>query len=623
MISHSQNEDLEIKSHGFGFYLLITITGCLFSLLFLRLVYLQIYQGEDLRRYSDSNRFRKQFLNAPRGLVLDRNNKILIGNKNIVQLKFNLNYISDIEEVLEKISPIIDTPIKEIKEKLEKRKKGYGHYHPITIKQFLNLNEIHKLKLLQWDYPGVYVEETHIRVYPLKENASKILGYVGETSKKELIKFQKEKNLFSPLNIIGKRGIEKIYNSYLAGEHGWNFVEVDALNRISPKTISPPFFLKNNSKQGKNIILTIDSDLQKFVYKAMNRKDSIGLRKGSVIVMKTNGEILAWVSLPSFDSNTFSLELDEKSWQKLSKSSSKLFINKGFQEHYSPGSVFKPFVAIASLSEGIISKETLLDSPRKLKFGNRTFHDHSFFGHGSINVTTALEKSANTFFYKVGSQLGINKIEKYARLFGFGRKTNIELQGEVEGLVPTPLWKRKRFNESWQVGDTINVSIGQGSFLVTLLQLTVAYNAIATEGLLVKPFLVKQISDQMIEHTIKDTLTDRIDRKHFITIKEGLQQVVEGSHGTAKHWKIPNLSYGGKTGTAQVISFSSKNLYNKCQNLPEKYRHHGLFIGVAPVQQPKIIVSVLTEHSCFGSLGSAPVARDIIKYYITKKQREK
>ncbi len=622
MISHSQNEEIEIKSHKLSFYLLIIITGFLFSLIFIRLVYLQIYEGEDLRRYSDSNRFRKQFLNAPRGLVLDRNNKILIGNKNIMQLKFNLNHTSDNEEILKKISPIINIPIEKIKEKLEKGKKSYGHYHPITIKQSLNLDEIHKLKLLHWNHPEIYVEETHIRVYPLKENASQILGYVGEVSKKELIKFKKKKTYLNPLDIIGKEGIENLYDSHLKGTHGWNFVEVDALNRISPKTISPPFFLKNNPKQGENIVLTLDKDLQEFVYKAMDKKDSIGPRKGSVIVMKTNGEILAWLSLPSFDSNTFSLELSEKDWQELSRSDSKFFINKGFQEHYSPGSTFKPFIAIAALSEGIILKETLLDSPNKLKFGNRIFHDHSVFNHGPINVITALEKSVNTFFYKIGAKLGIDKIVIYADLFGFGHKTNIKLKGESQGLLPNPLWKQHKFQKSWQLGDTINTSIGQGSLLTTLLQLTVAYNAIATEGLLVKPFIIKKISDQIIKHTIKDTLTDRIDRKHFITIKKGLQQVIEGSHGTARYWKIPKIPYGGKTGTSQVISFSSKNLYGKCNSLPEKYRHHGLFIGMAPIQQPQIIVSVLTEHSCFGSLGSVPIARDIIKYYISKNKKK-
>ncbi len=618
MIFHGQNEELEIKSNRSAFQLLIVITGFLFFSLFIRLVYLQIHEGKNFRRYSDSNRFRKQLLNAPRGLVLDRNNKILIGNKNIIQLKLNLNYISNIEEVLKKISPIINIPEDKIKDKLKKIKKNYGHYHPIIIKQFLNLNEIHKLKLLHWDYPGVYVEESHIRIYPLKENASQILGYVGEISKKELIKFRKEKIPIHSLDVIGKRGIENIYDSYLKGTHGWSFVEVDALNRISPKTISPPFFLKNNPQQGENIVLTLDRDLQEFSYKAMNRNDSIGARKGSVIVMKTNGEILAWISLPSFDSNIFSMELDEKVWQELSKSNSKSFINKGFQEHYSPGSTFKPFVAIAALSEGIISKETMLESPSQLKFGNRIFHDHSTFGHGSINVVTALAKSANTFFYKIGSELGINRIEKYAKLFGFGSKTNIYLKGEIKGLLPSPLWKQKKFKKPWLIGDTINTSIGQGSLLTTLLQLTVAYNAIATEGLLVKPFLVKQIAEQTIEHNIKDTLTDRINRDHFITIKQGLQQVVEGSNGTARYWKIPSIPYGGKTGTAQVISLSSK----KCKDLPRKHRHHGLFIGAAPIQKPKIIVSILTEHSCFGSLGSVPIARDIIKYYMTKNKEE-
>jgi len=618
---HSQNEEIEIKSKKFSFSLLMIITGCLFFILWARVAYLQVYEGKNFRRFSDNNRFRKQFLSAPRGLVLDRNQKILIGNKNIIQLKLNLNHIENIEEVLKKVSLIINTPISTIQKHIEKAEKIYGYYHPITIKSSLSLQEIHKLKLLHWDYPGVYLEDAHIRIYPLKDNGSHILGYVGLISKQEREIIQKDNLFIHPLDTVGKRGIEKIYDKHLRGLHGWNFVEVDALNRISQQTISPQLFPKQNPQPGHNIILTLDKDLQQIADQAMNKKDSIGPRMGAVIVMKTNGEILALVSVPGFDSNRLSQGLKQKTWDELSKRHSKLFINKAFQEHYSPGSTFKPFVAIAALSEGIISKNTLLHSPNQLNFGNRIFHDNSRVGHGLINITTALEKSANTFFYQIGDQLGIHTINRYAKLFGFGNSTDLKLKGESPGLLPNPIWKQKHSQQLWHLGDTINVSIGQGFLLTTLMQLTVAYNAIATEGLLVQPFLVQKIGDQHIQHTIKDTLTDRIERKHFQTVKEGLKQVVEGRYGTAQYWKIKNLSYGGKTGTAQVISLTTKNRYKKCKNLIKNHRHHGLFIAIAPIEKPQIIVSVLTEHSCFGSIGSVPIARDIIQYYMTKNKQ--
>lgn len=619
MPSYNANQELEIRSQKSYFFLLIVGTGILFFIIFIRLFYLQIYKGEELLRYSDINRFKKQFLSAPRGLIYDRNQNILVGNKNLFQLKFNLNYISDLEEVIKKIQPIINLSSEEIHSRLKQSKKKYGHFHPITIKEDLTLEEVHQINLLNWDYPGVYSEEKHVRIYPLKDNGAQILGYVGEISKQEIQKLQQKNQFSHPMNIVGKSGIEKEYNTSLTGIHGWNFVEVDALNRISSQTTSPPFFLNHQPKKGLDITLTLDKDLQEFVYKSMHRKDAIGHRKGAVIVMKTNGEILAWVSLPSFDSNNFTSELDQQKWQHLVQSEKKLFLNKGFQEHYSPGSTFKPIIAIAALAENIIKKNTRIDSPSYLQFGNRIFRDNVKSGHGKIHVVTALEKSANTFFYQVGAQLGIKAIEFYAQLFGFGKKTQIQLAGEKRGLLPNPQWKKQHAKTSWRRGDTVNMSIGQGSLLSTLLQLTVAYNAIATEGLLVKPFLVKKIGDQIFEHKVLDTLTDRIDKKHFITVKQGLKKVTQGREGTARFWKVKNASYGGKTGTSQVISLGSKKIYTSCTKLPVKKKHHGLFISFAPANHPEIIVSVLAEHSCFGSIGAVPVARDIVEYYAWKK----
>lgn len=614
---YSQKEEFEIKSKSFSFAVLIFLTGFLFLLLVARLFVLQIHQGESFRHHSQMNRFKKRFLRSPRGLILDRNNQILVGNNLVKNLKLNLNSIDNKKEVIKKISQIIGIPEQSINKIIKKRIKKFGSYHPITIKQSLNLNEIHKLKFLHWDYPGVYVEETSQRIYPINDNGSQFLGYTGEVSKTEIKNLKSANKFVHPLDVIGKQGIEKIYDSHLKGVNGWAYLEVDALNRISPIEKSSSFIYP---KQGGDITLTIDKDLQKFVYKAMQRKDSIGLRTGSVIVMKTNGEILALLSLPTFNPNIFSSEIDQQDWSQLTKTDSKLFIDKSFQEHYSPGSTLKPFIAIAALSESIISQDTKIKSPNRLKFGNRYFHDHSIFGYGSINVITAIEKSANTFFYQVGNQLGIDRIEKYLRLFGFGQKTKIDVSGEIKGLVPSQAWKQKNLNEAWQLGDTINSSIGQGFTLTTLLQLTVAYNAIATEGLLVKPFIVKKISNKIIQTAPLDTLTDRIDRKHFKTVKEGLRRVTEGSGGTARFWKSSTTSYGGKTGTAQVISLTASDLYKKCHLSPKKFRHHGFFIGLAPIVKTEIVVSVFTENSCSGSSGSAPIARDIIDYYLSSKK---
>ena len=615
----NQKQEIEIKAQSFKFFFLTVGGGFLFLILLFRLFFLQIQQGEKLKQFSDNNRFKKLLLPAPRGLILDRKGQKLAGNKKTAQLIIHLKILQDLEPGLSKISKIIKISVPELKKIIEKSKKQNGPFYPVILKPELSVGEIHSLKQLNWDYPEIQVREIEKRLYPLKENASQLLGFIGPLTKKDIRDLKKQKRIFHLFDMTGKSGVEKTYNEELKGRNGFSMVEVDAQNRISG-TLSSFNFLKIEPLKGKDLILTIDKDLQEVALKAMRRADPLGPRSGAVVVMKTNGEILAMLSEPGFDPNSLSSNINKDLWDKWSKKGSKVFINKSLQEHYSPGSVFKPFVALAALEEGLITKENLILSPGALKIAGRLYHDHNRLGHGKINVVTAIEKSANTFFYQIAKQLGIEKINSYATMFGFGKKTEIELQGESAGLFPNPLWRKKHSKDKWQKGDTINVSIGQGEMLSTLLQLTVAYNAIATKGLMVRPFLVKKNpKGEVIKPVILDSLTDRIQRQHFVTVQEGLKKVVEGPQGTARWYKLPSVSFAGKTGTAQVISLTANQLYKNCRELDKKYRHHGWFISFAPSDKPEIVVSVFTEHSCSGSGGSAPVARDIIKSYFKNK----
>ena len=605
MIPVSEKEELEIKSHEIDFNILQVIVTVLSLGLIARLWFLQIYTGEELWRYSNMNRLKRQTLAAPRGFILDRNGEILAKNKRALQLKINLNYIEDLKETLNLIAPIIGESARQIEAKIQIQKKRKGSFHPIIIKEDLKREEIYLLKLLQWEISGISVEEGFLRAYPLKENGGQILGFTGESSLK-----RKKTNFLLSEQRTGKSGMEKAYNKYLQGKSGVSFVEVDALNRISPKTISQLDFLNRKPEMGESVSLNLNKKIQQAAFKAFQRTDRIGPREGAAIVMKTNGEILAWISSPGFDPNFFSLKMGPATWSHFLIQSKKMFINKGFQEHYAPGSTFKPFLALAALQEGLITENTIKDSTRLFQLGAYTYHDSSPRGHGKVNVVVALEKSANTFFYKTGLELGIKKMAEYSNWFGFGRKTGIDLPGEKSG------WNLKKNLNSrhWLPGEVVNLSIGQGHFLTTLLQLAVAYNAIATEGLIVRPFLLKEIPGKKRgKPKVKDTLTDRIQRKHFKTVKEGLKKVVYGEKGTARYWQLKEGTFSGKTGTAQVIALSSSKIYKSCRFLPLKQRHHGWFIAFAPSEAPEIVVAVLTEHSCAGSSGSAPVARDIIK----------
>lgn len=619
----SNAQKLEIKTQSWKIQFFIMFTACFFLIIFFRLFYLQVQQGEKLKVFSNSNRFKKQLFLAPRGLILDRYGLLLVGNQKLAQAIIYLDRGEYSKKSIEKVSKILNMKIKTLKQKIEKQKKQNGIFYPIVLKQNLSLTEIHKIKQLHWSYADLQVRELEKRVYPLKNNMAQVLGFIGAVSKKDLKELKSKNQQISLRDIRGKSGLEKRYNTSLKGQNGFLMLEVNAQNQLIKPQIFPHNFLKIAAKPGDNLILTIDRDLQKFAYKAMNKTDSIGPRTGAVIVMKTNGEILTMLSKPGFDPNILSSQIYKILWDEWSAKGSKVFINKSLQEHYSPGSIFKPFIALAALQEGFITKTSLLHSPGSFKVGNHTYHDHNILGHGDINVITALEKSANSFFYNLASQFEIEKMYHYTRLFGFGRRTQIALSGESLGLLPDPVWKKRNKKENWYKGDTINFSIGQGYLLTTLLQITVAYNAIATNGLIFKPFIVKQLGKHKTKTKVLDSLTDSIQRQHFLTIKEGLRRVVQGEQGTARGYRLDSIPFSGKTGTSQVSSFSKNNIYIKCKKLPKSRRHHGWFVGFAPSAQTEIVVAVFTEHSCSGSKGSAVIARDIIKFYYQNKKSKR
>lgn len=610
---------LNIAKYIFIFFFLI-LAG--------RLWYLQIYKGSDLRRYSENNRLKKQNIKAPRGLILSRESSILAANHLKSELVLVPQYSKNINKTAQTISSIIQTPPAAIVKKIKKSKKFNGLFFPISLKKQLNLKQIYQLKLLKKEFPELNIRDYIVRFYPFQENSSHILGYMGEISKKQITEFNSSfggKFHFRYGDIIGQTGLEKFWENDLRGLDGISFIEVDAHSRF---VISNPALLLNLHPQkpqpGSHIQLTIDMDIQKAAIKAMNRKDKIGPRKGAVVVMKTNGEILALTSSPRFNPNAFSEILHDKNWMSIKKNLSKPLLNKTIQNHYPPGSLVKPFIALAALQEKLIKSDTLIHSPGRMRLGRRVFHDHKIQGYGKINLSQAIEESSNTFFYKLGSKLTIDKMSEYIKLFGLGEKTHIRLPGEIKGFVPTRKWKQENLNEPWQKGEDFIHAIGQGYTLATPIQIAAAFNAIAANGLLVQPFLVRSIinSDNKViksfSSRIIQDLSNKIEPKHFHTIQQALKKVVHGNKGTARWWKVKNQNIAGKTGTSQVRRFSSKQLYQKCRLKPVQERHHGWFAAFAPVENPEVTVVVLTENSCSGSSGSAPVVKDILTAYFKK-----
>ncbi len=625
--------DEELKNLSKRIHYAKYILSVFFLIIAGRLWYLQIYKGPDLRRYSENNRLKRQVLQAPRGLILSRDHKILTNNHLELELLLTPQYSESIEKVAKTISPIIDIPYQTLVTQIKKSKKERGQFFPISLKKQLNLKQVYHLKLLRETFPELNIKEYIVRFYPQNNQGVHLLGYTGQISKGQIDAFN-EKFIgelhFKSGDVIGQNGLEQTFEKEIRGRDGLSFIEVDAHSRQVVTRSELPFDFKfEKPTSGQHLTLTIDSEIQTAAFKAMNRADRVGPRNGAAIAMKTNGEIIAWVSSPGFDPNLFSNTLSDDYWDQLKKNPNKPMLNKVIQNHYPPGSIVKPFLALAALQEGIITPDTLINSPSKIRIGRRIFHDHKQTGYGRINVLQAIEESSNTFFYQLGQQLGMDRMADYYKAFGFGQTTQINLAGEITGFVPTPKWKEEAINEKWQGGEDLVHAIGQGYILTTPIQALIAYNAIATNGKIVRPYVVQSITNsknevltQFSSKVIKD-LSEEIDSSHFETVKQALIRVVHGQKGTARWWKIKNHLIAGKTGTSQVRSFNRKNLYKDCRLKPLKDRNHGWFVAFAPADNPELTIAVLTEHSCSGSVGSAPIARDIFKSYFDKYSNTK
>lgn len=596
------------RYNSFFLYLKIALL-----LLLARLFYLQIINGLSFKSFSDSNYIKVKKIAPHRGLILDRNHQLLIKNLSTYQVEIRPKNIS--EKNLKKLSLIINIQAQKIKKIIKSYKKNQSKYQNTPIKDHLSLTEIYQVQNLALSAPNIILNKYPYRYSLIKDNAAQVFGLVRKNFNKK--KFSED--------MVGHSGLEKIWNKQLFGKKGYTILSVDSRGKQTKNTFSNVSLKDKSAVAGSNIVLTLDKDIQKVAYKSFQRKDKIGVRTGALVAMKTNGEIIAWVSAPSYDNNLFAKKIKPELWKQFSEDPQKPLLNKVIQNYYSPGSAFKPIVALAALEENLINKDTLIKAPSYLKYGNRFFHNHSRRNYGSINLVKALEISNNIFFYQLGIGLGIDKMAYYARQLGLGKKTNIALNYEKKGLIPDKKWNQKYLKKKWQKGENLVHAIGQGHSLVTPLQMLVSYNAIATNGLLVKAFLVKKIMDsngktlKSFKPEVKrNLLAEGFSKKNFEIVKQGLFNAANKKTGTAHWWKIKNYKFAGKTGTVQVKSFSKKDIYKDCSRLEKKDRHHGWFVAYAPAKNPVITVAVLTEHSCHGSTGSVPLARDVMQAYLNK-----
>lgn len=593
------------------------------GILLVRLVVLQIFKGEEMRRLSEDNRIKRVKIASPRGMIFDRNHKLLIDNRPAFDLEITPQFLRQSKqtvEVVSLLSRLIKMPQADIYETLEKA-KTLPAFMPVKIKSDLSRDEVAAIESWRLSMPGVAVIEEIKRTNVFGDIASHLFGYIGEVNSSELPLVNKQGPKYKLGDSIGKAGLEQRLEDTIRGIDGEKLVEVDALGRTKLEKSRGRVLSTDPEKPalpGKNLILTIDQDLQLATVKAFG--DKIG---AAVAIDPRTGEILAMVSRPSYATTEFSRGIPAALWQQLLQNEDRPLRDKTVQDHYSPGSVFKTITAIAGLEEGVIDENTKINCPGRIWVGNRPYHCHKKEGHGGMNVVSALTQSCDIFFYRVAQKLkSVDDIAKWANHVGLGKKTGIDLAHEIPGLIPTEAWKQKRFKQAWNPGESLSVAIGQGFVLTTPLQLALSFGAIGNGAALWKPFVLKEIESfdgQVLQEFKPSKLAEvSLKPKTLELVKQGLWGVVNSPHGTGYSQRLPGMDFSGKTGTIQLRSIAADKIYYKCENMKFRDRHNGAFAGYAPAKDPVIAVGVLGEHVCHGATGAAPIARAIIKTYLEK-----
>jgi penicillin-binding protein 2 len=579
-------------------------SAVVFTLLAFSFWYFQVVQHEKYKELAENNHQRTLALRAPRGVLYDRDLRPLVENRSSFTISIVREHTKDIGHTIRVLSEVAGLDPKFVTDIVNRHRKE-PTYRPIVVVDDASLAQVAAVlaRRLETELPDVQVEEVPTRLYPTESFAAHLFGYVGEASEGQV-----EAEGLQSGAIVGQAGVEKIYNKLLMGEDGARRVKVNSMGREIDTLEEIPY------REGRRVQLTIDADLQRAAEEAFKAS---GFNGAAVAMDPRTGEVLAFTSRPSYDPNDFAAGIDRATWAALNTDRLKPLQNRAIQGLYSPGSTFKIVVATAGLEEGIITPDFRVSCG-----GGGTFYGRFFQclkAHGSLDLRRGIEQSCNTYFYTVGNMLGVDRMHKWATLLGLGEKTGIDLPNEVEGLVPSTEWKRRRYNEKWYAGETISVSIGQGQVSITPISLAVMASTVANGGTRFIPQLLKAVDEGNGWMPVKpQPPKSRVQLKPetVSAVHDGLFLVVNGA-GTGGRARIPGRDVSGKTGTAQVISLSGGR--QAAGRTDADLRDHGWFAFFAPRDNPEIAGVVFTEHS--GSSGnSTPIAKHILETYFNKKE---
>jgi penicillin-binding protein 2 len=615
-IRHSSLSTRDSELDRFRFRIAVAASAVVlaFSILIGRFVYLQVIQHDYYTTRAEDNRISLVPISPNRGVIADRNGTILARNYSAFTLEITPSKVDNLDDMIDSLGKLIEILPKD-RRRFRKLLEESKSFESLPIRTRLTDEEVARFAANRYLFPGVEVKARLFRQYPLGPIAAHALGYINRINKTDLetIENNEQGANYKGTDHIGKTGLEQKYEFALHGQTGYEEVEIDAGGRAVRS------LARTAPVSGNNLTLTLDARLQEITEKAF------GDRRGALVAIEpSTGGILALVSTPSFDPNLFVDGIRSEDWDLLNNSPDRPMVNRALNGAYPPGSTFKPFMALAALELGKRTPSQTISDPGFFNFGGHHFRDDKKGGHGTVDMYKSIVASCDTYYYMLANDLGIDNIARFMGTLGLGRKTGVDIEGESEGILPSPEWKRRRFKrpeqQKWFAGETISIGIGQGYNAYTPIQLAQAMAAVANNGVIYRPHLVRYITDSrtgektLIEPQPLRTLPWK--QQNIDTIKNAMIGVNKEGTGSRAFAGAGYVS-GGKTGTAQL--FSLKGAEYKAGKLKQELRDHALFIAFAPADQPKIALAVLVENGGFGAQSAAPIARMVIDYYLLGK----
>jgi penicillin-binding protein 2 len=590
------------------------IVLCAFALLASRLVYLQVYRHADLNEQAESNRTAIVPIVPNRGLILDRNGIVLATNYSAYTLEITPSKVENLEETIAALEKVVDIQLRD-KRRFKRLREESKNFESLPIRTRLTDEEVARFAAQRFRFPGVDIKARLFRSYPYGELGSHVVGYIGRINQaeKENIEGSENEGNYRGTDYIGKLGVEQSFEQQLHGTTGVEQVETSAGGRAMRKLASSP------ATPGNTVRLSLDIRLQKLV------EDMFGDRRGALVALDPKtGDVLAFVSKPTFDPNLFVDGIDTESWQYLRDSLDKPLLNRALRGTYPPGSTYKPFMAMAALESGKRSPSFIINDNASWAFGGHVFRSHGDIALGAVDMYKSIVKSSNVYYYSLANELGVDAMHDFMKPLGFGQITGIDIGGELAGVLPSQEWKREAYKkrgaaqQKWYPGETISLGIGQGYNTFTMLQLAQATAVLANNGVKRRPRLVIGTQDPVtrVMHPLPAEPAEDLGYKpeNVAIVRKALVGVTQ--EGTsARVFAGAGYLSGGKTGTAQAVTIGQKDKYNSSK-MEEYQRDHAVYMAFAPAEDPKIALAVIVENAGWGAGVAAPIARRVFDYVL-------